>query len=113
MSLVSEAALGFAFAGQPKAAVTTLVSLVRRCPQRLSQPRNDDLLEDQRIWPNSDLPPEVPALWINPCIFREIAFAEKQVFICDGNLRIEHSCDDQHRRHRLAEQSLVDQRHLW
>src|SRR6266436_3648668 len=80
--------------------------------KRTHQPRNDHLFEDAWIGPHSDLPPEVTALRIDPCSLWHIAFVEQQVDVGDRYLGIKHSGKNEHGRHRLAEQSLLDERHL-
>src|ERR1700757_3618218 len=80
--------------------------------QRFHQPRDDYFFEDSRIWPHANLSPEVASQRVDPCIFWDVAFAEQQVFVSDRYLRIEHSGNHEHRRHWLAQQTLMNQRHL-
>src|ERR1700682_247872 len=80
--------------------------------ERMHQPRNDYLFEDARIGPHSDLPPEVTALRIDPCSLRHIAFVEKQVGVGRPNPGVLYPGKNQHGRHRLAKQSLLDERYL-
>src|ERR1700686_3753635 len=80
--------------------------------ERMHQPRNDYLFEDARIRPHSDLPPEGPALRIDPSSLRHVAFVEKQVDVVDRHLGVLYSGKNQHGRHRLAKQSLLDERYL-
>src|ERR1700682_2157494 len=81
--------------------------------ERMHQPRNDYLFEDARIRPHSDLPPEVTALRIDPCSLRHIAFVEQQEDVGHRYLSILYSRKNEHGCHRLAEQPLFDERHLW
>ena len=56
--------------------------------------------------------PKCPPRGIDPCILRHVAFAQQQIFVFDRNLRIERALQDEHGRHRLAQQPLVHQRDL-
>jgi hypothetical protein len=81
--------------------------LVCRSLQSLHQPGNNDLLEDQRVRPHSDLAAQMASARIYPRIFRDVPLAQEKIFIVDRDLRIEDARDDEHRRHRFAEQSLA------
>src|SRR6266568_8890137 len=76
------------------------------------QPRNNNLPENYRIRPYFHLPPQVPALRIDPCLLRHVAAIENQVRVRNRNLCVQNSRDHQHRRRRLSEQPLSHQRHL-
>src|SRR5258708_1796683 len=76
------------------------------------QPRNNHLPENHRIGPHFHLPPQVPALRIDPRLLRHVAAVENQIRVRNGNLCVQNSRDHQHRRHRLSEQPLSHQRHL-
>src|SRR5579864_2049566 len=80
--------------------------------QRLHQPRDDHFFEDPGIGPHAHLPPEMTATRVDPCVLRDIAFAQQQVIVGNRNLRVEYSCNHKHRRHGLPEQVLMHQRHL-
>src|SRR6266446_2923799 len=78
--------------------------------QSSHQPRNNHLPENHRIGPHFHLPSQVPALRINPRLFRHVPVTQDQVRIRYRNLRIQSSRDDQHRRSRFSEELLVHQR---
>src|ERR1700685_1133700 len=80
--------------------------------QGFSQPGNNNLLEEAGIGPDSDLAAEVSAVWVYPGFFGHVAFAEQEIFVVDGNLSIEHTGENEHGSHRLAQQTLLHQRQL-
>src|ERR1700716_4162110 len=96
--------------GMPRYESGCTSALIRWSLQRLHQPGNNNLLEDERVWPNAHLPSQVSALGIDPGFLRNITFTQQQIFVVDGNLRVEHPGQDEHRRHWFAQQALVDQR---
>src|SRR6267143_460061 len=76
------------------------------------QIRNNHLPEDHRIRPHFHLSSQMPALRIDPSFFRNVATTEQQIGVRDRHLRVQSSRDDQHRRRRLPQQPLRNQRHL-
>src|SRR5579864_1892460 len=91
-------------------AFTTLVQISGF--EGLHQPGDDDLLKDQRVWPNLYLASQVPTLWIDPCSFGRVAVAEQQINIGDWDLGVLDPGQDQHRCHRLVQRILFDERHF-
>src|SRR6266852_5047754 len=77
------------------------------------QIRNNYLPENHWIGPHLYLPPQVPALRINPRFFWNIPAAQKQIRVRNWHLRIQSAGNDQHWRHRFPQQPLRNQRHLW
>src|ERR1700675_4232756 len=80
--------------------------------QRAHQPRDYHLLENHRIGPYASLPPQVPALRVDPGFFWNVAGFHEQEGVGDGDLRIESAGDDEHLRSWLAEKILIYERHL-
>jgi chemotaxis signal transduction protein len=77
-------------------------------PRLLDQaefPRNDDLGEDHRVGPAACLPPEVASARVDPGVLGHIAGAHQELEVGDRDLCVLHAADDQHRRHRLLEQT--------
>ena len=80
--------------------------------QRFYQPGDDYFFEDSGVAPHAYLTAQVTAVRIDPCFFGNVAFAQQKIFVFDRHLRVEDAGDDEHGRHRLAEQALANQRHL-
>src|SRR5579864_1259010 len=62
------------------------------CLQRLHQPRDDHFFEDPGIGPHAHLPAKMAATRVDPCVLRDIAFAQQQVIVGNRHLRVEYSC---------------------
>ena len=52
------------------------------------QPRNDDLFENDGIGPHFHLSPEMATLRVDLCSLGDVPFAEEQIQIGDGYLRV-------------------------
>src|SRR5215470_10562092 len=87
------------------------VILCRLRLKRTNQPRNNHSLKDYGIRPDHHLTPEVAALRVDPRSLWDVPFTEQQVDVADGNLRVEHSGENEHPSHGLSKQALPHQGH--